>query len=71
MCVGMEMQELEIIIAADGKVSVKVAGAGGGQCLELTRPLEEALGVVEQREFTAEYYQTTAEKQAQRARDGK
>ncbi|HWR40105.1 MAG TPA: DUF2997 domain-containing protein [Patescibacteria group bacterium] len=67
----MDMQELEIIIGADGKVSVKVAGAKGDQCLELTRPLEEALGQVEQREFTADYYQTTAMPQPQRTRDGK
>ncbi len=57
----MEQQELEITIDADGKVTIKVAGAKGGQCLDITKPLEEALGEVKEREFTPEYYQTQAD----------
>ncbi|QDR83224.1 DUF2997 domain-containing protein [Sporomusa termitida] len=53
----MEKEELEITIAADGKVNIKVAGAKGGKCLDITRPLEEALGEVKVREMTPEYYQ--------------
>ena len=67
----MVLQELEIMIDAEGKVSIKVSGAKGDQCLELTRPLEEALGAVEQREYTADYYQSPLMPQAQRNRDGK
>ena len=67
----MDMQELEIIVDETGKVSVKVTGAKGDQCLELTRPLEEALGTVEQREYTADYYQTAVTPAAQRTRDGR
>jgi hypothetical protein len=53
----MQKQELEIIIDSDGKVSVKVAGVKGGDCLEVTKELEEALGEVETREHTAEFYE--------------
>lgn len=53
----MEKEELEITIGADGKVNIKVAGAKGGKCLDITRPLEEALGEVKVREMTPEYYQ--------------
>lgn len=42
----MEMQELEIIIAADGSVTIQVNGVKGSACLDLTRELEEALGTV-------------------------
>jgi len=34
-----------------------VAGAKGGKCLDMTKPLEEALGQVKVREMTTEYYQ--------------
>lgn len=40
----MQVQELEIIIAADGKISFEVRGVPGRQCLELTRDLEADLG---------------------------
>lgn len=52
----MEMQELEIIIGPEGKVSLNVKGIKGKKCEELTRPLEEALGEVETRTHTKEYY---------------
>ncbi|BBB90361.1 MAG TPA: DUF2997 domain-containing protein [Methylomusa anaerophila] len=57
----MDQQELEITIDANGKVSIKVAGAKGGECLDITKNLEEALGEVERREFTPEYYQAPAD----------
>jgi len=50
-------RELEIEITADGEVKITVKGAPGGECLELTRALEEALGVVTDRQMTSEYYQ--------------
>lgn len=49
-------RELEIEITPDGEVKIKVKGASGGECLELTKALEEALGVVVDRQMTSEYY---------------
>ena len=49
-------QEIEISISATGEVQLKVLGAPGTSCLELTKDLEESLGVVIAREKTSEYY---------------
>ena len=40
----MELQEIEVVIGADGKVQIQVRGVKGMRCLELTKELEEALG---------------------------
>ena len=53
----MEMQELEITIDKDGKVQVAVRGVHGEGCISLTKNIEEAVGTVEKREYTAEYYE--------------
>jgi hypothetical protein len=52
----MEMQELEITIDKSGKVQVAVRGVQGEGCLALTKNIENAVGTVEERGFTAEYY---------------
>jgi hypothetical protein len=49
-------QEIEISISATGEVQLKVLGAPGSACLDLTKDLEAALGVVIAREKTSEYY---------------
>lgn len=49
--------ELEITIGPDGSVKLEVKGVGGRDCLDLTREIEEELGVVTAREYTNEYYQ--------------
>ena len=48
-----------IRITADhnGKLSVEVIGATGQQCLALTEPLEQALGMVETRDAKPEAYE--------------
>ena len=53
----MEMQELEITINREGKVQVAVRGVHGEGCLAVTRNIETAVGTVEEREYTAEYYE--------------
>lgn len=53
----MEMQELEIVIDREGKVQVAVRGVHGEGCLAITRNIETAVGTVEEREYTAEYYE--------------
>lgn len=57
----MDKEELEITIDANGQVSIKVAGAKGGKCLDITKPIEEALGEVKVREMSPEYYEQPAE----------
>jgi hypothetical protein len=52
----MEMQELEITIDKEGRVQVAVRGVQGDGCLGITRNIENAVGTVEEREYTAEYY---------------
>lgn len=53
----MEMQEMEIVIDNEGKIALKVSGARGEECLTMTRKIEEAAGIVEERKYTAEYYE--------------
>lgn len=53
----MEMQELEITIGKDGRVNVAARGVKGEGCLALTKNIEQAVGRIEEREYTAEYYE--------------
>lgn len=52
-----EKQELEIAISADGTVEINVHGAKGKKCLELTKDLEESLGIVLQRDTKSSFYE--------------
>lgn len=53
----MEMQELEITIDKEGRVQVAARGVKGEGCRGLTKNIENAVGTVEEREYTAEYYE--------------
>jgi hypothetical protein len=53
-------REMEIEIGRDGKVSIKVNGVQGPECLEFSQFLEEALGETVEQELTSEYYQVPA-----------
>jgi hypothetical protein len=65
----MDMQEIEVAIDPEGKVMLKVKGAKGKMCLELTKPLEDALGAeVESRSYTSEYYESVKTGQKNTAR---
>jgi hypothetical protein len=51
----MDIQEIEVFIDKDGQTRLQVRGVKGDACLEITRPLEEALGgQVYEREMTNE-----------------
>ena len=52
----MKQQMLKFIISQDGTVTEEVIGEQGGECLELTRSIEDALGSVVTREYKPEYY---------------
>jgi preprotein translocase subunit SecF len=71
----MAIEEVEVVIDAQGRVQIEVHGVKGMQCLDLTKDLEQALGgEVESREMTAEAYATVQEETEvqdhQRLRDG-
>lgn len=53
----MTMQELEITIDTEGRVLIHVSGAKGEECLALTKNLENALGDVQERSLTSDYYE--------------
>ena len=66
-----DMDELEITIDENGNVSIKVVGGPGGEaCLKLTKELEEALGLVDKRQLTDDYYQDTEETEQQIEQEG-
>ena len=54
---GAKRVEIEVEITASGEVHFTVKGAQGKSCVDLTKPLEEALGDVAERKFTAEFYE--------------
>lgn len=58
------MHEIDISITPTGEVKLQVRGVAGEACLELTRKLEEELGIVVEREKTSEFYEATVEDQA-------
>lgn len=53
----MEMQELEITIDREGRVQVAVRGVKGEGCTGITKNIENAVGKIEERRYTAEYYE--------------
>lgn len=53
----MEMKELEITIDKEGRVQVAVRGVKGDGCTGITKNIENAVGMVEDRQYTPEYYE--------------
>jgi hypothetical protein len=51
----MPMKKMRIRIARDGRTQIRVEGGKGADCLDFTRAMEQALGVVELRELTPDY----------------
>lgn len=49
-------REIQFQIDDSGNVSIQVKGVDGAECERLTREIEEALGVVSNRQRTSEYY---------------
>ena len=64
------MPEIEIVVSADGTVTVEPLGVIGDSCIDLTRALEEALGTVESRECKVDYFESVAEGEQLRQREG-
>ena len=54
---------IEVTVSPQGAVTVQTKGYAGGDCLQASKYLEQALGVVADERKTAEFYQTTAAEQ--------
>jgi hypothetical protein len=52
----MAQPEFDIQIGKDGRITVKVHGVSGAQCIALSDMLKEIVGKEESRDLTAEYY---------------
>jgi hypothetical protein len=52
-----QKQELEISISDTGEVTVNVLGAKGKKCMDMTKELEESLGVITSFEKKPEFYE--------------
>lgn len=50
------METLEFIIYPDGRVKEMVTGIVGSSCAEVTRAIEEQLGLVVSQQKTSDYY---------------
>ena len=54
----MKQQSIKFLIKQDGTVTEEVIGTVGNECENLTRNIEEKLGVVQRVEHKQEYYQS-------------
>ncbi len=53
----MSHETITFKIRQDGKVSLEVDGVTNDTCLNITKDIEESLGVLEAREFKPSYYE--------------
>ena len=53
-----QRREIQFTIDENGEVSIQVVGVKGAACEQLTREMEEALGIVKNRQRTSEYWQS-------------
>ena len=53
----MDDEELEIVIAADGKVTVMTHGIKGPRCLDVAEAMARLIGREESRRLTDEYHE--------------
>lgn len=53
----MPEREFEIVIGADGTVNVEVKGYKGKVCLEVAKMFESAVGALQERRETSEFYE--------------
>lgn len=52
----MSQPEFDITIGPDGKVTVRVLGTSGEECIALSDMLKEIIGHEDSRTLTSEYY---------------
>ena len=51
----MPMKKMRITIKPAGRTEIRVEGGEGGNCLDFTKAMEQALGTVQARELTADH----------------
>jgi hypothetical protein len=61
----MKTRTIEIIISPIGEIQIDAVGFKGADCEQATKPLEEALGVVQQKQRKPEYHQRSQAKRQQ------
>jgi hypothetical protein len=54
---------IEVTVSPKGETTIQTKGYSGSDCLQASRFLEEALGVVTADRRTTEFYDTTAQQQ--------
>ena len=59
-------QTIEVIVSPTGDIQIDAVGFKGADCEHATKFLEEALGVVQQKQKKPEYHQRTKSKHQQR-----
>ena len=60
------MKQIEIVVSPIGDISIDAVGFKGSDCEQATKFLEEALGVVAQKQKKPEYHQQNINKAQQR-----
>ena len=53
----MNRRVIEVLVSPTGEVTIQTKGYAGSDCLQATKFLEQALGVVSNDRKTAEFYQ--------------
>tara|TARA_B100001113_G_scaffold204493_1_gene167703 strand:+ start:1278 stop:1487 length:210 start_codon:yes stop_codon:yes gene_type:complete len=53
----MKQQTIKFTIGQDGSVKEEVITSTSGECVEITKSIEEKLGSLETRQFKPEFYQ--------------
>jgi hypothetical protein len=54
---------IEVTVSPQGEATVQTKGYSGGDCLQASKFLEEALGIASADRKTADYYQATPAEQ--------
>ncbi|MBI3864901.1 MAG: DUF2997 domain-containing protein [Planctomycetia bacterium] len=58
------MKTIEIVVSRTGQTTVQTKGFSGASCLEASRFVEQALGVRQDEEKTAEFFQSESQPQS-------
>ena len=54
---------IEVVVSPKGESTIQTKGYSGGECLQASKFLEQALGVVASEQKTGEYYQSNENQQ--------
>jgi hypothetical protein len=60
----VDHEEVEIEIAADGKVTVRTIGIKGPRCVDVAEAIAQLIGREESRQLTEEYYEAAIQTQS-------